>query len=63
MKKEVILQSRLNQIAEETNVNWYQDMPSYQREELPHNELFQYAEEMRKALNRIFNLTDVTSVG
>lgn len=63
MRKEVILESRLDQIAEETYSSWYQDMPHYQREELSREELFQYAEEMREALNRIFDLTCVISIG
>lgn len=43
-------------IAEETEVNWYQTMPWYQRRELSKDELFNYAEEMRLALERIFDI-------
>ena len=43
-------------IADETDVNWYQEMPMYQRKELSREELFNYAEEMRNALERIFDL-------
>ena len=43
-------------IAEETEVNWYQTMLPFQRKELSKEELFNYAEEMRNALERIFDL-------
>lgn len=47
---------RLNIIAEETDVNWYQKMQPWQRKELSQKELYQYAEEMRIALERIFDI-------
>lgn len=47
---------RLLLIAEETEVNWYQDLLPYQRQDLTKEELFRYAEEMRKALERIFDI-------
>lgn len=43
-------------IADETEVNWYQTMPLYQRKELSKEELFNYAEEMRRTLERIFDI-------
>ena len=49
---------RLNLIAEETDVCWYQDMQPYQRKELSKEELYEYAELMRYALERIFYLSN-----
>lgn len=43
-------------IAEKTEVNWYQTMPWYQRKELSKEELFNYAEEMRRALEQIYDI-------
>ena len=43
-------------IAEETEVNHFQQMQPWQRKELAKEELFQYAEQMRLALDRIFDL-------
>lgn len=49
---------RLNLIEEETNVCWYQDMQPWQRKELSQEELYEYAEQMRQALERIFDLSN-----
>lgn len=49
---------RLNLIEEETNVCWYQDMQPWQRKELSQEELYEYAEQMRLALERIFDLSN-----
>lgn len=49
---------RLNLIAEETDVCWYQDMQSWQRNYLLKEELYEYAEQMRLALDRIFDLSN-----
>lgn len=51
------LEDRLDEIAEETIVNWYQTMLPWQRKELSQEELYKYAEEMREALERIFDIT------
>lgn len=50
-------EDRLDKIAEETTVNWYQTMLPWQRKELSQEELYKYAEEMRKALERILDIT------
>ncbi len=47
---------RLISIYEATDVNWYQTMQPWQREELTKEELFKYAEEMREALDKIFDI-------
>lgn len=49
--------SKLDEIAEETTVNWYQTMLPWQRKELSQEELYKYAEEMREALERILDIT------
>lgn len=54
---------RLDQIAEETSVCWYQDMQPWQRKELSKEELYEYAEQMRLALDRIFDLSNEYSRG
>ena len=48
---------RLDRIAEETEVNWYQTMQPWQRKDLSKEELYQYAEGMRQALERIYDIT------
>lgn len=48
----------LQQIGELTDVNWYQQMVLYQRQDLTQEELFRYAEEMRLALERIRDITE-----
>ena len=50
------LWDRLHMIIDETDVNWYQDMCPWQRKDLTKEELFAYAEEMRLALERIFDI-------
>lgn len=50
-------EDRLDEIAEETTVNWYQTMLPWQRKELSQEELYKYAEEMREALERILDIT------
>ena len=52
-----IVEVQLDEIAEETIVNWYQTMLPWQRKELSQEELYKYAEEMREALERIFDIT------
>ena len=47
---------RLDRIAEETEVNWYQTMQPWQRKDLSKEELYQYAEEMREALERVYDI-------
>ena len=47
---------RLNLIEEETNVCWYQDMQPWQRKDLSKEELYEYAEQMRFAIDRICDL-------
>lgn len=54
---------RLDLIAEETSVCWYQDMQPWQRKELSKEELYEYAEQMRLALDRIFDLSNEYSRG
>ncbi len=54
---------RLDQIAEETSVCWYQDMQPWQRKELSKEELYEYTEQMRLALDRIFDLSNEYSRG
>ena len=54
---------RLNLITEETDVCWYQDMQPWQRKELSQEELYEYAEQMRLALDRIFDLSNEYSRG
>lgn len=54
---------RLNLIEEETNVCWYQDMRPWQRKTLSKEELYEYAEQMRLALERIFDLSNEYSRG
>lgn len=54
---------RLNLIEEETNVCWYQDMQPWQRKDLSKEELYEYAEQMRLALDRIFDLSNEYSRG
>lgn len=49
---------RLNLIEEETNVCQYQDMYPWQRKDLSKKELYEYAEQMRLALDRIFDLSN-----
>ncbi len=54
---------RLNLIEEETCVCWYQDMQPWQRKDLSKEELYDYAEQMRLALDRIFDLSSEYSRG
>lgn len=54
---------RLNLITEETEVCWYQDMQPWQRKDLSKEELYEYAEQMRLALDRIFDLSNEYSRG
>lgn len=54
---------RLNLITEETDVCWYQDIQPWQRKELSKEELYEYAEQMRLALDRIFDLSNEYSRG
>ena len=54
---------RLDLITEETSVCWYQDMQPWQRKELSREELYEYAEQMRLALDRIFDLSNEYSRG
>lgn len=54
---------RLDLIAEETSVCWYQDMQPWQRKDLSKEELYEYAEQMRLALDRIFDLSNEYSRG
>lgn len=50
---------RLHLIAEETSVCWFQEMKPWQRKDLSKEELLEYAEQMRLALDRIFDLSSI----
>lgn len=56
-KKEEDYKSRLDQISEESCGCWYLDMRPWQRKDLTKEELYQYAEEMRERLEKIFDLS------
>lgn len=46
----------LQQIAEETDASWYQNLHAFQKQDLTKEELLEYAEEMSEALVRIYNI-------
>lgn len=54
---------RLNMISDETSVCWYQEMQLWQRKDLTKEELYEYAEQMRLALDRIYDLSNEYSRG
>lgn len=54
---------RLDMITEETSVCWYQEMQPWQRKDLTKEELYEYAEQMRLALDRIYDLSNEYSRG
>lgn len=54
---------RLNMISDETSVCWYQEMQFWQRKDLTKEELYEYAEQMRLALDRIYDLSNEYSRG
>lgn len=55
-KKEESHKFKFEQIENEAIGCRYCDMFDWQRKDLSKEELFEYAEEMRKTLNKIFNL-------
>ena len=46
----------LEEIEDKAIESWYTDMYDWQRRDLSKEDLFEYAEEMRKCLDKIFNL-------
>lgn len=55
-KKKDPFESKFKQIEDEAIGCRYCEMFNWQREDLSKEELFEYAEEMRKSLERIFHL-------